>query len=64
MNGTIGYIPEPIKDKASRTFKATKDKIMGLYKRVKGKGPDKKSFKPVESETRIKLIENQTHVRT
>ena len=26
----------PIKEKASRVFKTFKDKIMGLYKRVKG----------------------------
>ena len=36
-NWIVSHIPEPIKDTASRTFKAAKNKIMGLYKSFKGK---------------------------
>ena len=32
----VNHVPKPIKDKASRAFKALKDKIMGLYEKVKG----------------------------
>ena len=32
----VNHVPKPIKEKASRAFETFKDKIMGLYKRVKG----------------------------
>ena len=60
----VNHIPESIKEKASRMFKATKDKIMGLYKRFNGKEPEEESFNSVEPKTRIDRIENQTHIRT
>ena len=60
----VNHIPKPIKEKASRVFKATKDKIMGLHKRFKGKEPEEESFNSVEAKTRINRIENQAHVRT
>ena len=37
----MNHIPEPIKDKASRAFKTFKDKVMGLYKMVKGEKEEK-----------------------
>ena len=48
----VSHNPKPIKEKASRAFK---DKIMGLYKRVKGeKEPEEEQneelFNPVEVE--------------
>ena len=36
-NWLVSHVPEPVTEKASRAFKATKDKIMGLYKSFKGK---------------------------
>ena len=65
-NWPVSHIPKPIKEKASRAFKAAKDNIMGLYKRVKGKeskGPVAPAFQTVEPETRIKLIESQIRIR-
>ena len=61
-NWLASHIPEPIKEKASRTFKAVRDKIMRLYKRFKGKEPEEESFNPVEHWTKIKLTKNQTRV--
>ena len=48
----VSHVPKPIKDKASRAFKAFKDMIMGLYKKVKDeKEPDnEESFNPIELE--------------
>ena len=55
----VNHVPEPIKEKASRAFKATKDKIMGLYKSFKGRESEEskepieqneESFNPVELE--------------
>ena len=61
----INYVPKPIKDGASKTFKTFKDKVMGLYDRVAGStqrstGPstaergaasaEPKPFKPIELE--------------
>ena len=63
----VSHVPEPIKERASIVFKASKDKIMGLYERIKGKEPEEQheeSSNPLEPETRINLIENQTRVRT
>ena len=37
----MSHVPEPIKEKASRAFKATKDKIMGLHKSFKGEETEK-----------------------
>ena len=67
----VNHAPKPIKEKASRVSKTLKDKIMGLYKRVKGKKEPKESSDPiapaghqaVEPETTIDLIENQTRIR-
>ena len=36
------HIPEPIEERASRSFKATKDN-MGLYKRFEGKEPEEET---------------------
>ena len=36
-NWLVSHVPKPIKEKASRAFKTFKDKIMGLYKRIKGR---------------------------
>ena len=52
---SVNHIPEPIKERASKAFKTLKDKIMGLYKRVKGeKEPEEEqnegSLNPVELE--------------
>ena len=33
----VSHVPKPAKEQASRTFKTAKDKIVELYKRVKGK---------------------------
>ena len=47
---------KPIKDKASRAFKKFKDKVMGLYNRIKGEKEPKEekqnedSFNPYEVE--------------
>ena len=61
----INHVPKPIKDGASRAFKTSKDKVMGLYDRVAGStqrstGPstaersaanaEPKPFKPIELE--------------
>ena len=35
-NWLVNHVPKTIKDKASRAFKTFKDKVMGLYNRVKG----------------------------
>ena len=32
----INHVPKPIEDKASRAFKTFKNKVMGLYDRIKG----------------------------
>ena len=60
-----------MKEKASRIFKTFKDKMMGLYKRVRGEneeqaveGQSEESSSLIEPETRISLIENQNLVRT
>ena len=51
------HVPEPIKEKASRAFKATKDKIMGLYKSFKCKESEEteESFSPNESFNPVEL---------
>ena len=36
-NWLVNDIPEPIKEQASRAINAAKDKMMGLYKSLKGK---------------------------
>ena len=36
----VNHVPKPIKDKTSRVFKTFKDKVMGLYNRVKGENTD------------------------
>ena len=48
----VNHVPNSIKDNVSRAFNTFKDKIMGLYKKVKGeKEPDKEeSFNPIERE--------------
>ena len=48
----VSHVPKPIKDMASRAFKAFKGKIMRLYKKVKGeKEPGKEeSFNPIKLE--------------
>ena len=33
-NWLINHVPKPIKDGASKAFKTSKDKVMGLYNRV------------------------------
>ena len=68
-NWLVNHVPKPIKGKASKVFKTFKDKIMGLYERVRGeKEPEEEkneeSSNSVEPGTRINLIKSQTHVRT
>ena len=52
----INHVPKPIKDGASKAFKAFKDKVMGLYNRVTGSTRNEmrikepKPFKPIELE--------------
>ena len=47
----VHHIPKPIKEKASRELKTSKDKIMGLYKWVKGeKEPEEEQTKDEEPE--------------
>ena len=60
----VSHVPKPIKDKASRVFKTFKDKVMGLYNRVKGEKNTNTGNELNERETRINLIEDQTHVKT
>ena len=55
----VNHVPKTVKDKASRVFKTFKDKVMGLYNRVKGENTDNKLN---ERETRINLIEDQTQL--
>ena len=49
-------MPDPIKDKATREFKMFKDKVMGLYDRIKGEKEPKEEkqnedlFNPYEVE--------------
>ena len=43
----VNDIPEPVEKKASRAFKATKNKIMGLYKNFEGKESEE-TEEPVE----------------
>ena len=55
-NWLINHVPKPIKDGASKAFKACKDKVMGLYNRVTGSTGNEtrikepKPFKPIELE--------------
>ena len=60
----VNYVPSPIKDKASRAFKTFKDKVMGLYNRVKVEKNKNTGNELNERETRISLIEDQTRVKT
>ena len=52
----INHFPKPIKDGASKAFKAFKDKVMGLYNRFTGsignemRIKEPKPFKPIELE--------------
>ena len=52
----INHIPKPIKDGASKAFKTSQDKVMGLYSRVTGSAgngmriKEPKPFKPIELE--------------
>ena len=50
----VNHVPKTIKDKASRAFKTFKDKVMGLYNRVKGKKNTNTGNELNEKETRIK----------
>ena len=64
----VNHVSKPIKEKASKAFKTFKDKIMGLYERVRGeKEPEDKkneeSSNSVEPETRINLIKSQIQIR-
>ena len=54
VHSLVCYIPEPIKEQASRAFKAAKDKIIGLYERVKGKEAEE-SREPEESFNLVEL---------
>ena len=49
----VNHVPKPIKDKASRVFKTFKDKVMGLYNRVKGEKNTKTDNELNEREMRI-----------
>ena len=55
-NWLINHVPKPIKDGASRAFKAFKDKVMGLYNRVPVSAGNRtriiepRPFKPIELE--------------
>ena len=59
----VNHVPEPIKEKASRAFKAAKDKIMGLYKWVKGEKSSNivalAGCHTIEPETIINLIKTR-----
>ena len=68
----INHVPKPIKDDASKAFKTSKDKVMGLYNRVTGSAGNEtrikepKPFKPIELEQAFRgltgpigLMENQ-----
>ena len=52
----INHVPKPIKDGASKAFKISKNKVMGLYNRVAGSTgketriKEPKPFKPIELE--------------
>ena len=52
----INHVPKPIKDGASKAFKAFEDKVMGLYNRVTGSAGNEtrikepEPFKPIELE--------------
>ena len=52
----INHVPKPIKDCASKAFKTSKDKVMGLYNRVTGSTSNEirikepKPFKQIELE--------------
>ena len=50
-NWLINHVPKPIKDGASRAFKAFEDKIMGLYNRVTGSATNQAPEKPRSAET-------------
>ena len=58
------HVPEPIKDKVSKVFKTFKDKVMGLYNRVKGEKNTNTGNELSERKTRISLIKDQTQVKT
>ena len=58
----VNHVPKTIKDKASRAFKTFKDKVMGLYNRVKGEKNANTDNELNEREMRINYIEDQTHV--
>ena len=55
-NWLINHVPKPIKDGASKAFKTSKDKVMGLYDRVTGSTGNETRikepapFKPIELE--------------
>ena len=49
----INHVPKTVKDKASRAFRTSKDKIMGLYNRVTGFG-DQTLEGPRSVETQLK----------
>ena len=48
----VNHVPKTIKDGASRAFKASKDRIMGLYNRVTGNRAQLKGFWSLETTER------------
>ena len=59
----VNHVPKTIKVKASRVFKTFKDKVMGLYNRVKGEKDANTDNELNKREMRINLIKDQTHVK-
>ena len=60
----VNHVPHPVKDKVSKACKTFKDKVMGLYNRVKVEKNTNTGNELNERETRISLMVDQTRIKT
>ena len=67
----VNHVPKTIKDKASRAFKTFKDKVVGLYDRLKPTSPRQPKLRPYQLRGKETFIEppmeqspsNQKHIK-